>query len=202
MIASVSGKISETGEGYIVVESSAGVGYRIAISPADRLWDTIAVGDELTICTSHQVRENEENLYGFVSPEERNFFEQLLTVSGVGPKIASSLVAGVGQKQLAEMILTEDVEGIDAVPGIGKKMAERIIIDLRDKVFGDTDKVDATARRRSASDEKEEIAVVRQALERLGFNARERENMVDGLQGDELDGKSVETILKQLLAKK
>lgn len=199
MIAFVRGTVSEIGEGYVVVETPSGVGYLVKISPESALWDNLAVSSPVSLYTSHQIRENGQDLYGFGSLEERNFFEQLLIVSGVGPRIASSLVAVLGQKQLAQMILSEDIEGIDAVPGIGRKLAERIIVYLRDKALG-VDKGEASAKPRKRIEKKPELSVVVQALERLGFNPRERDRMISELKESDFEGKEVEDILKQLLA--
>jgi holliday junction DNA helicase RuvA len=200
MIALVKGIVHEVGEGYVVVETPSGVGYRVSVSPASVLWDTMKESTPVTLYTSHHIRENEEGLYGFASPEERNFYEQLLTVSGVGPKLASSLVAVLGKQKLAEMILSEDIEGIDAVPGIGRKMAERIVVYLRDTVLGE-DTVRSRGGTRLSDGKKDDLNVVRQALERLGFNSRERELMLDGLSEADVDGKSIEDILKELLGR-
>ena len=200
MIALVKGTICERGEGYVVVETASGVGYRVSVSPASPFSDTLMVSSEVTLYTSHYLRENEEGLYGFASSEERGFFELLLTVSGVGPKLASTLVAVLGRETLAGMILAEDVAGIDAVPGIGRKMAERIIIDLRDKVFGESKPKVAMTKRRGAMSE--EMTVVLQALERLGFTTAERERMVEALGEKDFEGKTVEDILKLMLGRK
>lgn len=200
MISLIKGIVHEVGEGYVVVETPSGVGYQVSVSPASSLWDTMKELSSIVLYTSHHLRENEESLYGFASPEERTFFEQLLTVSGVGPKLASSLVAVLGKQKLAEMILSEDIEGIDAVPGIGRKMAERIIVYLRDQVLGDGSPRTKMAQGKSSGNGGDR-QIILQALERLGFSAREREQMIEGLAETDVEGKPVEEILKKLLGR-
>lgn len=185
------------GEGYLVVDTSSGVGYLVKVSPESSIWDSLGIGSSITLYTSHQIRENGQDLYGFATLEERNFFEQLLIVSGVGPKLASSLVAVLGQKKLAQMILSEDIEGIDAVPGIGRKLAERIIVYLRDKALGGDD--GGASKLKQRVEKKAEMSVVMQALERLGFNPRERDRMISELDESVFEENGVEDILKQLL---
>ena len=120
----------------------------------------------------------------------------MTTVSGVGPKLAATLLAHVSQRDIAEMIVQEDVAGLVAVPGIGKKMAERIIIELRDKVLGGQGGEHTAKKGKS-----EEIIFLQQALEKLGFGKEEIHAMIDKM-GDEVEeGVPVEEILKKILRK-
>jgi holliday junction DNA helicase RuvA len=198
MIISVKGIVFEKGETYIGVLVDAGVGYMILTSPDSDMWADAEIGDEVEYFTSAQYRENEQSLYGFLSPEERNFFELLITVSGVGPKLAATLLAHLDRKDLAQMILNEDIAGISSVPGIGKKMAERLVVDLRDKVLGEPESEDAKKKRADTSEEEMFLA---QALERLGFSARERDSMLEGAREYLEEGTSVEDVLKKLLSR-
>lgn len=196
MILSLSGTVFEKGSGYLGVSDSCGVGYKVLVPEESKLWMSAEVGAEISLFTSQQFRENEQSLYGFLSPEARNFFELLITVSGVGPKLGSTLLAHLDRKQLAEMILNEDIAGISAVPGIGKKMAERLIVELRDKVFGEP-----TERQEVAGpDMSEEMEFLSQALERLGFSGKERQDMLKGAGEFLVEGSSVEDVLRKLLS--
>lgn len=198
MIISIRGTVFEKGDTYVGVRADAGVGYMVLTSPDSEMWANAKVGDEVEYFTSAQYRENEQSLYGFLSPEERNFFELLITVSGVGPKLAATLLAHLDRKELAQMILNEDIAGISSVPGIGKKMAERLVVDLRDKVLGEPESEEEKKRRADTSEEENFLA---QALERLGFSASERDSMLEGA-GDYLEqGVSVEDVLKKLLSR-
>ena len=196
MIRHIQGEVIEKNNGYVVLQTSSGIGYGVLLSEKSDLWNETEVGSDVSFYTSHQFRENEQNLYGFLSMEERNFFEQLITVSGVGPKLAATLLAHLDRKDLAEMIVNEDVAGITAVPGIGKKMAERVIVDLRDRVLGEV----GAERKVKSGDHAEEIEFLVQALERLGFSTKEREEMLDDVEELFESESSVEGVLKLMLA--
>jgi Holliday junction DNA helicase RuvA len=197
MILSISGTVFEKGETYIGVRVGSGVGYMVLTSPDSDMWAEAEIGGEVEYFTSAQFRENEQSLYGFKTPEERNFFEMLITVSGVGPKLAATLLAHLDRKELAQMILNEDIAGITTVPGIGKKMAERLVVELRDKVLGEPE---PEAKKKDRVDTTEEEQFLSQALERLGFSARERDGMLEGAREHLAEGTSVEDVLKKLLS--
>jgi len=196
MIRIIKGTVTEIGMSSVVVDTISGIGYEVSMSPESELWETMEKGNEVILYTSQFFRENEQGLYGFQSPEERNFYELLLTVSGVGPKLGATMVGSIDRRELASMILEEDAEGIARIPGIGKKTAERVIIELRDKVIGEerglTTKRDAR--------QNEEIEMLNEALEKLGFNPKERDHMLDGVEEHMHNGESVEDVLKKLLA--
>lgn len=197
MIAFVKGIIIEVEENYIVVKTSCGVGYKVLISPGAKIWEVLKLDENVELFTSQYFRENDQGLFGFVSPQERNFFELLTTVSGVGPKLASTLLANMEIKVLANMIMSEDIAGIVKVPGIGKKMAERLIIDLRDKVLdsGDSDGEALPKGKKYSAD----VEFLSQALGKLGFGAVEVEGML-GKAADLLNkNESVEDVLRILL---
>jgi Holliday junction DNA helicase RuvA len=132
MIAFLTGKVSAKGAGYCLLEVG-GVGYHLAMSTVS-LAALPAVGDQVTIHTHLQVREDELSLFGFASEGEKTAFEQLITVSGVGPKVALATLSVLSPEALATAVASEDVETISSVPGIGKKTAQRIILDLKDKL--------------------------------------------------------------------
>jgi len=195
MIAFVKGIIIEVEEKYVVIETSSGVGYKVLISPGAEIWEKLKLDEEVELFTSQYFRENDQGLFGFSSPAERNFFELLTTVSGVGPKLASVLLANIEHKSLAQMIMSEDIAGIVKVPGIGKKMAERVIIDLRDKVLGVGDGEPLPERKERSLD----VEFLSQALGKLGFSAVEIEHMLEGA-AELLDqNESVEDVLRILL---
>lgn len=198
MIGYLRGSVIEKNNGKIVLLTDSGVGYVVKVSPVSDLWREVEIEGQATVFISHQIRENEEQLFGFASAEERDFFEQLITVSGVGPKLAATLLAHVDRVSLAQMIMNEDAAGITAVPGIGKKTAERLIVELRDKVFGTgtaSAKPDASAKART-----EEEDILDQALSRLGFSSKERKTMLSGVGELFEQEKSMEDILKMLLS--
>lgn len=132
MIHHIEGPIVEIHDDYLVVDVG-GVGYRIYTSRATRE----AFGgraDPVKFYTYLHLREDAVALYGFSSPEERQLFELLLSVSGIGPRLAISILSTTTPLRLQEAILSEQVEGFSQVKGVGKKTAERLIIELRDAV--------------------------------------------------------------------
>ena len=131
MIARLRGRFSgETGDG--VVLDVGGVGYLVlATRSARRL---ARDSDEVTLETHLHVREDAMQLYGFADADERELFTALLSVSGVGPKVALSIVSGSSPAELRRAIVLEDTARFEAIPGIGKKTAQRVVLELREKV--------------------------------------------------------------------
>ena len=132
MIQFIHGVLSEISEGYIVVEAS-GVGYGIFV-PATVLPELPPQGEEVRIHTHFSVREDGQTLYGFMSREDRDMFRQLLSVNGVGPKGALGILSVLRPDDLRMAIISADAKMISRAPGIGQKTAQRIILDLKDKV--------------------------------------------------------------------
>lgn len=132
MIAHVTGRLSGKSASSCVVEVG-GIGLRLYMSTG-ALSHLPAEGDEVTIFTILHVREDELTLFGFESLEERELFERLITVSGVGPKVALSALSALSPSDLAGAIAREDDALIATVPGIGRKTAQRLIIELKDKI--------------------------------------------------------------------
>ena len=132
MIASLRGALSEKGAGDCVVEAG-GVGYRVMISThtAAALPDA---GAPVFLLTHQVVREDALMLFGFADAEERRLFELLITVSGVGPRVALAVLSGLKPQALARAIRDENIAGLVAIPGIGRKTAERLVVELRDKL--------------------------------------------------------------------
>jgi Holliday junction DNA helicase RuvA len=131
MIARVVGELSETGPGYIVV-TAGGVGYQLFVS--DRTMSLLPpVGSAVNFYTKQIVRENDIALYGFMGGGERRLFELLLLVSGLGPKIAMSIIGAVGEDSAATAILESDWKTLLRAPGVGQKLAQKICVELQDK---------------------------------------------------------------------
>lgn len=134
MLAYVKGKLASSTPIYAIVEAG-GIGYKIFI-PA-RLFALLPpLGAELQLHTSFIVRELSQSLYGFQTEQERDLFEALLNVTGIGPKLALSLIGHMSVFDLHQAISGGDIPAIVKVPGIGKKTAERLIMELRDKLPG------------------------------------------------------------------
>ena len=131
MIASVEGRVGAISADSLVIEVG-GLGYRVFAPPS--VVATAASGGTLKLHTYHLVREDQQALYGFRTPEELGFFNLLLTVTGVGPKVALAIVGSRPIADLQLAIMTGDQAVLVSIPGIGRKLAERIIFELREKV--------------------------------------------------------------------
>ena len=183
MIAYLMGRVAEKASGSCVVDVG-GVGFRMAMSTSS-LASLPAEGDTVTVHVHLYVREDELSLFGFESVEERALFEQLLTVSGVGPKVALATLSALAPATLTEAIAREDVVLISSVPGIGKKTAQRIILDLKDRL-GLPDL--AVAAPGVGADV---VAEAREALLGMGFSSAEVAAALKGYAGRPDDAQAV-----------
>ena len=135
MIVSLRGRLREKGATLAWIEA-AGVGYgvQISLSTYEALPRT---GDEVELYTTMVVREDAHQLFGFATREERRLFDLLMTVSGVGPKVALAILSGLRPEALSRSIRGNDIGALTTVSGVGRKTAERILVDLRDKLGGE-----------------------------------------------------------------
>lgn len=177
MIASVSGKILHKGIDHVVVEA-AGVGYRLSVS-SNTLEKVPAVGSVLTLHSELVVREDAMQLYGFATVEERELFTLLTSVSGVGPKVALAVLSGMGVPEIETALAGGDAARFQAVPGIGKRTAERLVVELKDKVAPSG--ADAVVRAISSDDPRH---LAREGLVGLGYSPAEADEMLVGLDGE------------------
>ena len=132
MITSLSGSVLKVGRDHLILQVG-GVGIQVWV-PARVLGQVDAVGRPLTLHTSFQLRENGVSLYGFGSEDDRDLFELLLGVSGIGPRLALSVLSTLSSDVLAGAVAREEPAVLQRVPGVGKKTAERIVFHLRDKL--------------------------------------------------------------------
>ena len=131
MIGYLKGNVLSCAEGTVLLEVN-GVGYELACSGA--AFAKLATDGKGEVYTWLQVRDDGVSLFGFVSPEEKNMFLKLVSVSGVGPRMGIAVLSGMNLSELAVAIASSDVKGLCAVKGLGKKTAERIVLELREKV--------------------------------------------------------------------
>lgn len=132
MIAHLTGRVAAKEPGSCVIDVS-GIGFRVAMSN-NSLASLPAEGDDVTILTHMHVREDELSLFGFENAAERELFTQLMGVSGVGPKVALAALSAFKPDALVEAIAREDVAMVSTIPGVGKKTAQRIILELKDRL--------------------------------------------------------------------
>lgn len=178
MIASVRGEVLTRLPGGVVIEA-AGVGYRLAVS-SETLRHVPAVGREARLLAHLVLRDDGIHLYGFAAEAERELFLLLIGVQGVGPKVALAVLSGGSPRELLNAIASGDSARFQAVPGIGKRTAERIIVELREKVAGRA--TDDIVVRRTASDDPRSLA--REGLVGLGFTPQEADGLLDDAAGD------------------
>lgn len=133
MIAYIKGVFAECEANTVAIETAGGVAYEIAVMPSD-VEKLPAIGEELKLYTYLQVKEDGVALFGFLSKTDLAVFKLLLTVSGVGPKSGLAILSAVGVADLRFAVMTEDADRIAAAPGVGKKTAGRLIIELKDKL--------------------------------------------------------------------
>jgi holliday junction DNA helicase RuvA len=178
MIASVRGEVLSRLPGEVVVEA-AGVGYRLAVS-AETLRHVPAVGAEARLLAHLVVRDDAMHLYGFSNEAERELFLMLIGVQSVGPKVALAVLSGGSPRELLNAIASGDAARFQAVPGIGKRTAERIIVELREKVAGKA--TDEIVVRRTSTDDPRTLA--REGLLGLGFTPQEVDGLLDEAAGE------------------
>ncbi|NTU71977.1 MAG: Holliday junction branch migration protein RuvA [Coriobacteriia bacterium] len=178
MIAFLTGRVAHKGAGHCLLEVG-GIGYRLAMSTAS-LSSLPALGDEVLVHTHLHVREDELSLFGFESEAEKAAFEALITVSGVGPKVALAALSALSPEEIASAVAMEDVATISSVPGIGTKTAQRIILDLKDKLGPTADSGAASGRRGAGA----ALAEATDALLGMGFSAAEASAALKGASSD------------------
>ena len=178
MIASVRGTVLARHPGDVVIEA-AGVGYRLSVS-SETLSAVPRAGEQTTLLAHLVLRDDGMHLYGFSTEAERELFLMLIGVQGVGPKVALAVLSGGAPRELLNAIGSGDTARFQAVPGIGKRTAERIIVELREKVAGRP--TDDIVVRRTASDDPRTLA--REGLLGLGFTPQEADRLLDQSDGD------------------
>ncbi|PHR70159.1 MAG: Holliday junction branch migration protein RuvA [Lutibacter sp.] len=190
MITHLKGKLVEKNPTYVIVECN-GVGYyaHISLNTFSNLPDEEAI----FLYTYLSVKEDSNTLYGFVSKIEREIFKLLISVSGVGPSIARTMLSSMTTEEIQHAIASSDVATIQSVKGIGAKTAQRVIIDLKDKIIK-TYGIDEVSVSQSNTNKTEALS----ALEVLGFTNKQSERVVDRILKED-STMSVENLIKQAL---
>ena len=178
MIGFLRGRVLEKQPNRVLVDVN-GVGYEVFI-PLSTFYDVGDEGAEIALRIHTHVREDSLQLFGFLTLLERQMFERLITVSGIGPKLAIAVLSGGPPRELLSAVASGDTARLQAVPGIGKRTAERIIVELREKVAGRV--ADEIVVRRTASDDPRTLA--REGLLGLGFSPQEADGLLDSAAGD------------------
>ena len=179
MIASVSGVVIARRPGELVIEAG-GVGYRLAVS-GETFSGSPGVGEPGTLHAHLVLRDDAMQLYGFATESERELFLMLIGVQGVGPKVALAVLSGGRPRELLNALAAGDAARFQAVPGIGKRTAERIIVELREKVAGRVS--EEIVVRRGGGEDDDPRTLARDGLMGLGFSPQEVDSLLQEAEG-------------------
>ena len=193
MIAHIQGKLVEKTPTEVVIDCG-GVGYQINISL--HTYSLLPNSDQIKLFTYLQVKEDAHTLFGFVEKSEREIFKMLLSVSGIGASIARTMLSSLEPKQIIQAIASGDVGTVQSIKGIGNKTAQRVILDLKEKVIKLYD-LDEVSMVQNNTNRDEALS----ALEVLGFVRKTSEKLIDKISKEDPDA-SVETIIKKALNNK
>lgn len=186
MIGRLAGELAEKTPENVLIDVN-GVGYQVAVTPAT-VASLPSVGRSAVLHTHLHVREEILALYGFASVDERDIFQVLIGISGVGPKLALAVLGTLSPDQLRNVVLTEDISALTSVPGIGQRSAQKLLLELRPKL----DVPDSPLQSGSA------LAEVREALEGLGYQSAEIREVLRDLDGDGSVEDSLRSALQEL----
>ena len=190
MIGRLHGKLVRKEPPALMVDVG-GVGYELE-APMTTFYELPAVGESVTLHTHLVVREDAHLLYGFAREAQRRQFRALLKINGVGPRVALAVLSGLSEDELARCIADEDVARLTQIPGIGRKTAERLIVELRDKLTAEP----STAAAAPTSGSRDPVSEAVSALIALGYKPQEASRVVRNVPGQNL---STEEIIRQAL---
>lgn len=190
MIGSIRGRLLEKNPPQILVETN-GVGYEIDV-PMSTLYNLPDIGAEVFLYTHYVVREDAELRFGFSTKAERSLFRLLIRISGIGPKIALSILSGISASILAQAVSQAEPGLLTRIPGVGKKTAERIVLELKGKIDTVVDSADSQTPTSGAK------ADIISALVSLGYSEREALQAVKGLAADVTVNDGIREALKAL----
>jgi Holliday junction DNA helicase RuvA len=173
VIGSLRGPVGHIGLDHVIIEIG-GVGYRVVVSP--ELIGRVRIGSETSLFIHHLVRDDAQALFGFAKPEELAFFELLMTVTGVGPRLALAITSAHPVTRLQMAIVTDDLDVLTSVSGVGRKTAQRIVLELQEKIHAAGIAVGP-----GASADSDVVA----ALESLGYTASEARRAAGSVVGVE-----------------
>lgn len=193
MIASVRGKVAAVSLSTAVVEVG-GIGIELLCTP--NTLATLRTGEEAHLPTSLVVREDSLTLFGFTDTDERTLFELLQTASGVGPKLAQAMLAVLSPDGIRMAIAGEDAKTLTKVPGIGQKGAQRVILELKDRIGAPTGSASAPAPTAASAPWRDQVT---EALIGLGYNARDADKAVTAIEPEAGDQANISVLLRAAL---
>ena len=191
MIGSLVGLIKDKKPSLVLLEVN-GVGYEVHI-PLSTSFQLPNNGESTFILTHLVIRDDQHTLYGFATEEERKLFRTLIKISGVGAKMALTILSGINVNGFVQSVINGDVDTLVHLPGIGKKTAERLIVEMKDKIQDVTDSPELTG---SAASDNNMLLEARNALVNLGYKSSEARKILDKI---DTTGLEVEELLRQAL---
>jgi len=191
MIGSLIGLIKDKKPSLVLLEVN-GVGYEVHI-PLSTSFQLPNNGESTFILTHLVIRDDQHTLYGFATEEERKLFRTLIKISGVGAKMALTILSGINVNGFVQSVINADVDTLVHLPGIGKKTAERLIVEMKDKIQDVTDSPELTG---SAASDNNMLLEARNALVNLGYKSSEARKILDKI---DTTGLEVEELLRQAL---
>ena len=197
MIALLSGTLAHKGISHIVVDTQ-GVGYRVFI-PLTTFYELPEAGQAVTLHIHTSVKEDAINLFGFYTLQERDLFQLMISVSGIGPKVAMNILSGISSAELLEAISGGNLTKLIAIPGIGRKMAERLILELREKAIKKmaADQIPVTDAAQKRKDVMREDVL--SALINLGYKPNAARDALDKVTRDAKEEPAMDQLLKKAL---
>lgn len=196
MIAYLKGTVHAKSPEQLIVDVRD-VGYQLEIS-TQTFEELPAEGEEVELLVYHHVTDNDQRLFGFVSQNEKDLFELLITVKGVGPKLGLTILSGLPAQEITGAIVQEDKSALSEIKGIGKKTAQRMILELKDKISEMVDATYSPSSTANVSSNVKEEAV--SALQSLGFKKRDAEESIKlAAKNEEVDG-DVQKLVKKALS--
>ena len=195
MFAYIKGSLEEKGNNYVVIDVS-GIGYKIFMSETaiSKMCD---LGANVKVHTYYYVREDNISLYGFITKEELKMFELLLSVSGIGAKSAITILSNITPSKFALAVISNDVGSLKKIPGVGPKSAQRIILELKDKLKTEQAIEEEDVEIKCEIRKTENVSEAMEALQILGYNRREIEKVFEKIANLDV---SVEELIKKALS--
>ena len=190
MLAYIKGTIEDKAKDYVVIETT-GLGYKVFM-PETAMEKLGNIGDKVKVYTYYRVREDDISIFGFNTKEELRMFELLLSVSGIGAKTAIIMISIIEPSEFALAVIANDISKLVEVPGIGTKSAQRIVLELKDKLKKEENIVEG----KKTKDSKENVQAIEEAmsaLQVLGYNKKEIEKVFEKIEKDNL---TVEELIK------
>jgi Holliday junction DNA helicase RuvA len=193
MIAYLNGSVAKKSTGQLIIDVS-GVGYRVEVSTITQE-KLPKEGSKIQLLIYHHFTDSDQRLFGFSEQKEKNLFERLITVKGIGPKLGLTILSGMPANELIQAIVTQDTGALSGISGIGKKTSQRMVLELKDKLF-DESEPSVVSDNGQTRDRREESS---SALQALGFRKQDANKVVSKIISKSPDA-GVSDIVKQALS--